>query len=136
MLARKFFLVEKKNFYSCEKCFYNWEKIFFIKLSQRSAYVCKKFAFYKSVPKICLCSWENFFYKSVPKSSLYLWKRFFIKVSQRATIDYIKIFSCSYWYNAYVFILVLVFMMGKNLFWWEKIFFMKVSQIAANTFKK
>ena len=41
-------------------------------------------------------------------------KLFLIKVSQRAAIDYI-IFPCPHWYNACVFILILVFMMGKKL---------------------
>ena len=39
---KTFFIVVRKCFYSCEKLFYSWEKNFYIKVSQRSAYVCEK----------------------------------------------------------------------------------------------
>ena len=71
--------------------------------------------------------WQNFFYKNVPKSSLYSWefvfsrKFFSIKVSQRSAFICEKISPYPYWCKAYVFILILVFMIGKKLQRIEKI---------------
>ena len=99
--------MRRKFFCSCEKIlfiivrnfFRSCEKIFFIVGRKRPVYVYEKNSFYKSVSKVYLCLWEIFF---------------LTKVSQRAAIDFI-IFPCPYWYNAYVFILILFFMMGKKL---------------------
>ena len=63
---------------------------------------------------------KNFIMK-VSWRKAYICEKFFcIKVSQRAAIDNI-IFPCPYWYIAYVFILILVFMISKKFEKKEKI---------------